>query len=99
MHVPQDLMWREILKTFWISGWTKQGPVHLNFHAPVTKNGEFVANEPERNYFLYKIKLWVIKNSSNGDRMPRWVDLANLPLTGKDENIFLTKWYHTSNKN
>jgi len=25
MHVPQDSMWREILKTFWIFGWTKQG--------------------------------------------------------------------------
>ena len=25
MHVPQDSMWQEILKTFWISGWTKQG--------------------------------------------------------------------------
>ena len=23
MHVPQDLMWHEILKTFCISGWTK----------------------------------------------------------------------------
>jgi len=27
MHVPQDSMWQGILKTFWISGWTKQGPV------------------------------------------------------------------------
>ena len=26
MHVPQDLMWRGILKTFWFLGWTKQGP-------------------------------------------------------------------------
>jgi len=25
MHVPQDSIWQEILKTFWISGWTKQG--------------------------------------------------------------------------
>ena len=23
MHVPKDSMWRKILKTFWISGWTK----------------------------------------------------------------------------
>jgi len=26
MHVPQDLMWWEILKSFWISSVTKQGP-------------------------------------------------------------------------
>jgi len=26
MYVPQDSMWQEILKTFWFSGWTKQGP-------------------------------------------------------------------------
>jgi len=25
MHLPQDSMWRIILKIFWISGWTKQG--------------------------------------------------------------------------
>ena len=25
MHVTQDSMWRRILKTFWFSGWTKQG--------------------------------------------------------------------------
>jgi len=25
MHVPQDSMWRKILKIFWFSGWTKQG--------------------------------------------------------------------------
>ena len=33
MHVPQDLMWRRILKTFWISEWTKQGPTR-----PAKKN-------------------------------------------------------------
>ena len=27
MHVPQDSMWWGILKTFWFSGWTKQGLV------------------------------------------------------------------------
>ena len=26
MHVSKDLMWHEILKTFWFSRWTKQGP-------------------------------------------------------------------------
>ena len=25
MHVPQDSMWRRILKSFWFLGWTKQG--------------------------------------------------------------------------
>ena len=25
MHVSQDLLWRRILKTFWILEWTKQG--------------------------------------------------------------------------
>ena len=29
MHVPQDSMWRGILKTFWFSGWTKTRP---SFH-------------------------------------------------------------------
>ena len=24
MYVPQDSMWREILKSFWFLGWTKQ---------------------------------------------------------------------------
>ena len=27
--MPQDLMWRRILKSFWISEWTKQGPNFL----------------------------------------------------------------------
>ena len=26
MHVPQDSMWRRILKFFWFSDWTKHGP-------------------------------------------------------------------------
>ena len=26
MNVPKDLMWWKILKIFWFSGWTKQGP-------------------------------------------------------------------------
>jgi hypothetical protein len=34
MHVPQDSMWREILKTFWFSGWTKQGLALPPFISP-----------------------------------------------------------------
>jgi len=32
MHVPQDSMWRKILKTFWFSGWTKQALGHFTLH-------------------------------------------------------------------
>ena len=30
MYMSQDLMWREILKSFWFLEWTKQGRIALS---------------------------------------------------------------------
>jgi len=57
-HVLQDLMWREILKSFWFSGWTKQGLRKRTKKTLIENESRLKKHNIDKNWSFIEMSVW-----------------------------------------